>query len=313
MMNNVMVDNWFMENVVRSIFNNDTRHSRSYADLLMAIILWEDVYYPNNSKSIWNVFPSQVQDKLHPIYDYENEDSKEPYKQEIGDEVGCWLEWKEGPQKEPEIVSRNALRYMMLSSKNGCDYLPCEKRKSFLLKYFSPQRIQKALYRMKMQGSLDKTIEEYYSDTYKALLDFSDLNFEMPVLANFIFDNTPKGMTSVDYAFHLKNEGPVINYRKYLSHVEDALETQNWSELRYLLGCSTDVISDITSLDKKQIFSIGASIIPIPSLLLQIGGFNITASPSTISIAVEKCGSFKKMHLTFLRDLTKYAINDMHL
>lgn len=311
-MNKIMVDNWFMEEVVADINDNKIYNSQNYADLLMAIVLWDEVYYPKNSRNWWKSFPSQIQNALNPIDDIEDKIFLEY--EVIKNPLLYLLIYSNRSDliSSHEYISKLALHYAKLSSKNGCDYLPCKKRQSFLMQYMEPQNIQKSLLRMKMQGNLDKSIEEYYTDTYKALLDFSDLKLNMPVLVNFIFDNTPKGMTPVDYAFHLKNEGSVIRYREYLSQVEDALENQNWKDLRFLLRCSNDAVSEIVSLDKKSIGSLRIRILPTPSVLLKYDGVNadISSTPS-LEMKMNIQNPFRKIHLTFLKDLTRYAINDM--
>ena len=310
-MNKIMVDNWFMEEVVADINDNKVHSSKNYADLLMSIVLWDEVYYPQNARNWWNSFPSQVQNALQPIEDIEEQRNKSNIIRN-GISIPFYTE-----KMRLDIITATALHYAKLSSQNGCDYLPCKERYTFLLKYMSPQNVQKSLARIKMQDDLDKSIEEYYTDTYKALLDFSDLKLEMPVLVNFIFDNTPKGMTPVDYAFHLKNEGAVIKYRKYLSHVEEALEKQNWKDLRFLLRCSSDAVSDITSLDKNNLGSVGVRILPMPSILLEYNGVNASISPvSSFEIRKSIKKTFRKMrkiNLAFIKDLTNYAINDMKL
>lgn len=310
-MNNIMVDNWFMEEVLEDINNSTEHNSKNYADLLMAIVLWDEVYYPQNSRNWWKSFPSQVQNALNPIDDNGNIFLK----QNVIKNPLLYLllsSQRSDLISSHEYIGKLALHYAKLSNNNGCDYLPCKKRQSFLMKYMEPQNIEKSLLRMKMQGNLDKSIEEYYTDTYKALLDFSGLKLKMPVLVNFIFDNTPKGMTPVDYAFHLKNEGAVIKYRKYLSQVEDALENQNWKDLRFLLRCSNDAVSEITSLDKKNLKSIGVRILPMLSILLKYDGVSADIS-HTPSFEVNIQNPFRRIHLTFLKDLTRYAINDMKL
>lgn len=171
-----MVDNWFMEEVVSDINDNRVHNSKNYADLLMAIVLWDEVYYPENSHNWWKSFPSQVQNVLQPI-----EDNKEQRYQSALQNLSfrsliplmCGLSQSDVIQSD--IIGTAALHYAKLSNNNGCDYLPCKKRQSFLMKYMDPQNVQRSLTRMKMQGNLDKSIEEYYTDTYQSLLDFSGL------------------------------------------------------------------------------------------------------------------------------------------
>ena len=68
-MNSIMVDNWFMEEVIADIKEQKTHRSRCYGELLMAIVLWDEVYYPKNNYNWWNSIPSQVQNALIPLDD----------------------------------------------------------------------------------------------------------------------------------------------------------------------------------------------------------------------------------------------------
>lgn len=318
-MNNIMVDNWFMEEVIADIRNKRTHCSNYYAELLMAIVLWDEVYYPLNEYNWWNTIPSQVQNKLQQLDDLKedgkNESIKELYRYKgISDEEFYWLKWKEPFLTDPEdIVSSGAIRYLELSRKNGLDYLPCAKRQNFLRQYCSIDNIQTTLSRIRLQGALTKTIKEYYVETYKSLIDFSNLEIKMPVLVNFIIDNASDNMSPIDFAFHLKNEGAVIKYRNYLREIEVALEKQDWKELRYLLGCSDDAINSVILMDKKRLNGISVGIFPIPSIMYKNDKItaNISSNPSLTIEGFEK--HFKKFNLIFLKDITKYAINDMHI
>lgn len=318
-MNNIMVDNWFMEEVIADIRDQKIHRSNYYAELLMAIVLWDEVYYPLNKYNWWNSIPSQVQNMLQPVDDLKeegrNESIRELYRYKgISDEELYWLKWKEPILLDPDdIVSSSAIRYLALSGKNGFDYLPCAKRKNFLRKYCSIENIQTALSRIKLQGALNQTIKGYYMETYKSLIDFSNLEIKMPVLVNFIIDNASNDMSPIDFAFHLKNEGAVVKYRSYLREIEVALEKQNWKELRYLLRCSDDAISSVISMDKKRLKGISVGIFPTPSIMFKHDNITATISTSPI-LAIEHFEKhFKKLNLTFIKNITEYAINDMHI
>lgn len=314
----IMVDNWFMEEVIADIRGRKTHNSYYYAELLMAIVLWDEVYYPRNSYNWWTTIPSQVQNAIQPIEDF-NEDGKyealkELYRYKgISTEELYWLKWKESSLVDPDdIVSSGAIRYLALSAKHGFNYLPCTRRQDFLREYCKFENMQINLHRINLQNSLTKAIEEYYVEAYKALIDFTKLEIKMPVLADFIINNATDTMTPVDFAFHLKNEGSVIKYRHYLGEIENALEQQNWKELRFLLRCSDDAVNSVLSMDKKFLNKISVEFCPIPSVIYR--GTNITASiPHQPFLEVNNFEKlYRKFNLTFLKDVTKYAINDMH-
>lgn len=318
-MNNIMVDNWFMEEVIADIRDQQIHYSNCYAELLMAIVLWDEVYYPLNNYNWWNTIPSQVQNKLKPIEDLKekgkNKSIKELYRYKykgLSEDEFYWLKWKEPVLADPEdIVCSGAIRYLALSKKHNLDYLPCVKRQNFLREFCSINNIKTSLPRMRLQGEFTKTIKEYYVETYKSLIDFSNFEIKMPVLANFIIDNASNDMSPIDFALHLKNEGSVVKYRNYLKEIEIALEKQNWKELRYLLRCSEDAINSVISIDRKKLKSISVSIFPVPSIAFNQNKIGVTISPSLTIEGFQKY--YKKFNLIFLKDVTKYAINNMKI
>lgn len=316
-MNGIMVDNWFMEEVIADIRDQKIHRSNYYAELLMAIVLWDEVYYPLNKYNWWNSIPSQAQNMLRPLEDEKEDGKNESIKalfrfKGLSEEEFDWLKWREPIVSDPEdIISSGAIRYLALSGKNGLDYLPCVQRQNFLRKYCGADNMRISLSRMNLQGDLTKTIKEYYVETYKALIDFSSLEIKMPVLANFIIDNAARDMTPVDFAFHLKNEGAVIKYRNYLRELEIALEKQNWKELRHLLRCSEDAVNSVISMDRNRLNGISVSFFPTPAIILKNNKIEASISSSP-SLTIGEIGS-RKFNLTFLRDITKYAINDMRV
>lgn len=318
-MKNIMVDNWFMEEVLADIHDNKTRFSEPYSELLMAIVLWDSVYYPQNSYNWWNCFPSEVQNMLLPL-----DDSRENgYKHSLylqyrykgySKEEYQWINWKDIPPSESDIVASGALRYMALSATNNCDYLPCTRRQRFLRKLNSKRLIQADLSRLKCMTNLDSQVKSYYIDTWGKLVDFSSLELEMPILTRYIFDYTPDIMTPVDYAFHLRETGPVIAYRNYLTQLEAALETQNFKELDYLLKASKDAIAEVLSLNKKAIGSVEVTIFPRPSILLKLGDIKVSFSPNPVIAVGTTVPNFqKKIQLTFLKNLARFATHEKRL
>lgn len=309
-MNKIMVDNWLMEDVIADIRENKSNCSNAYADLLMAIILWDEVYYPQNTYNWWNSVPSEVQGMLSPIPDPDEAGLDAPIihflmNHNLMDSSDLeWLRWKNIRLEQSGVMAKGALRYMVLSNDNECDYLPCQKRRIFLNDYFSRENVERFLVRLKAQEHLDKTIKDYYIETGKEWLDFSAFNFQMPTLADYVIKNRPDKMNPVEYALHLKHEGAVVAYRKYLSQIDEAIEKQNWRELRCLLRCSEDAVSDVISLDRKNIYSSKCCVVPNPTALLDLISINIGLLPNpTISISLDLKGfsNIKKTRLTFFK------------
>ena len=317
-MNNVMVDNWLLEDAVINLHRNPAAPSKPLSDLLMAIVLWDNVYYPRKGHSAWwtEVQPD-LQDYLFPIED----DGLDGLQDALGDvsrvQAKSSDQQNEGNiAQEPMIVSSNAFRYLRLSSQNNCDYLPVRERQEYLAKHldFTDSNVRDMLVKVSSQKMLDKQVKAYVEESLKALLDMPKIEFKMPVLTSYIImKDTPTGMSPVEYAFHLRQEGAVIRYRSYLAQLSDTIEQQNWREYRRLLSCSTDAIQDVLRLDKGRIGSINASIYPTLNATIDMSFFTVSTDPQKLlTINLEKL-KHRKYHLTFLRDLTKHGINRIEI
>lgn len=314
--NRIMVDNWFLGEVIRYLRAPKENPARPYAELLMALVLWDEVCFPENERSASWADGTELAGCLSPIDDRErafDDASRElligiMQQDELPDPYYLWL-------RDPEhVVNASALRYLMLSAKHGCDYLPSTQRQAFLRTHENSRYMKGLLARMQMMGQLDERADAYYRESYKALLDFSELKLEMPVLADFIVHSTPAGMTAVEHAMHLRQEGPVIRYRAYLEQVEQALERQDWKTLRSLLAASADAMEEVVGLDRKRLSGVTVKLLPTPSVLVNYGRFRgeLSASPSVSFENILGAGG-RKLHLTFLKDLTAYAVNERKL
>lgn len=286
-MNKVMVDNWLINDVYKYLILNDNTSSYSYHDLLMAVILWDKIYYPEVGSFNYNLLrelPEEIQNLCSPI--------REPTFVYSGD-----------------IVDEIAVKYLKLSHQHNCDYLPCSKRKDFLIRNTKEQ--YQTLYRLKLQKQLDKDIEEYYRKTFEFFSDSFNFALKTPVLVQYAFENAPDGMTAIEYALHLRNEGATINYRKYLEEIEKNLNLQKWGELRNLLRLSENAVQDVIALDKKRIGNLDMSVSITPSFLTDCVSNNVKLSTPILLSIKDRFLNSPKIHLTFLKDLTKFAVNNL--
>lgn len=316
-MNNLMVDNWFMEEVIADIRDGKIEDSQYYTDLLMAIVLWDEVYYPRNQYNWWNSVDSQVQNVLHPI-----DDSDEYWKKESIEEL-CrykgvkiddwyWLKWKDSSLVNSDDIMRSgAIRYLALSSKNGLDYLPCIKRQKFLREYLAFNNKHNTLTRLQFQKNATEITTKLFLKEYELLNDELNIKIKMPMLAKFVYDNTPHNMTPIEYALHLKNEGPIIRFRQYLGEIDNAIENEKKDELRYLLALSREVIDDVILMDRKSILSFDLDIGIVPAIIFKKGNAEAKISP-TPSVRIKDINLFdRKYNLTFFRDVSIHTINDI--
>ena len=248
-MDNILVDNWFMEDVVADIRDGTLKTSKPFSELLMLIMFWDNVCYPRNDYNWWNTIPTQVKDCLTAIDDQKDEGKDWPLKLE------CYLDgyteaeynlirWKDSQIIDADIVSAGALRYMRLSHMNSCDYLPCERRRQYLQSILPSGR--KMLSRIECENRIETEIKALYTETYKELSELiPNPKIDIPLLLNYVLNTAPLNFTAIEYAFHLKNEGAVVRYREYLRSLSECIEKNDVKELKRLIDCSKDVASDV--------------------------------------------------------------------
>lgn len=282
-MNSIMVDNWLIQDIAVSTLNNTNQLSDNYAKFLSALILWDKIYYPMNEMSFgWSKLSTDtISGVLNSFSDFDylfEEEALTLYNEFYKDE-------------ETRTIAQGAIRYLLLSNHLGLDYLPISERSNFL-KTHNPQDIIKKIDRFDYISILDSSIEEHYQE-FNRIFKRDIFRIQKPVLVDFIIQNTPKEMSYIDFALHLKNEGPVVQYRKYLSDIEDALEKREWYILNEMLKSSEEIVTKTVNMDRKSIGTITLDIVPVPA----------------ISFSKEFSLSRKKFHLSFLEDLTRFAFN----
>lgn len=319
-----MVDNWLLEDAVINLRDEPKKPGKSLSDLFMAILLWDEVCYPKNQNNHWRQIPGNLADCLTAIKDEEWNNSLPymerfpPYRYGWDSENEHFLYERERidalSEFDLDCIGARAQRYLRLSGENDCSYLPYCKRQDYLEKTLSPTKwkLSDVMVRISNQKMLDSKVKEYVEETFKSLLDMPSIEFSMPVLTRFILENTPDGMSPVDYAFHMRMEGPVIQYRKYLQELSGSVEKQDWKEFRKLGNYSIDAIKSVIEMDKGQVRSIKASLLPTPSIMLD-SSFMTISTDSKNNLTIKADLPHKKYHLTFLRDLTRFGINEMPL
>lgn len=282
-MNAIMVDNWLMEEIVFDSFCPDM--SEEYAKYLTAIVLWDEIYYPQNDLSfVWKQMPGAITSILKPIEDV-GEQFEELAKQLYHSQYSNY----------PEIVARGAIRYLLFSNLCNCDYFPSGKRQRFLREN-RPHEIIKRLTRFDYINILDSEINDCFRQMFEKFGQ-SDFRIKRPVLVDFIIQNTKPDESYIDSAVRLKKEKEVVQYRRYLSDIEDAIDKRNWNELYEMISYSEDIVRKAINLDKKNIGAIDVTIAPVPSI-----GFSKSLDLGR-----------RKMHLSFLEDVCKFAFNGRKL
>lgn len=281
-MNGILLDNWTLEDIYSEEIENC---EKTYNDLLEAIILWDNLYYPENSSSSWWKYISDnngLKDIITPLFD--NEKMFEIETKEIYNSVPSFKSYT-------KTVGMGGIRYALLSNGNGFDYFPCTKRSAFLSQKIIKEKIQQTITRHDLMETFDKEALRYY----KELNDFLGgeiIKFKTPILADYILQNTPSDMSCIEYALQLRMDKHVLRYRKYLGEVEHAINNAQWHVLSEFKYVTEELVQDIIK-KKPCTFSMTVGVFTLPSINIEI------------PFRLHK----KYIHLSFLRDLGKFINN----
>lgn len=282
-MNAIMIDNWLAQEAILNEYTFKDELSLNYQKLLSAIVLWDEIYYPLNEKSIqWKMINnSEINIFLKPLEDY-----KRLFEYEAN---SIYIE---NYQKlERRLIAKEGIRYLLLSNYQGFDYVPSSARNLFFERY-NPYNILNKLNRFDFIKTLDKEIVDYF-DELNSKFGRNVFEIQRPVLVDFIIQNTPKSMSYIEFALKLREEKSVIQYRKYLTELENSLENREWKKLQELFEISSEVVHNAVKLDKKSIGTIEFSFSALPAL-------NFSKE-----IEISK----RKIHLTFLDKLSEFAFD----
>ncbi len=286
-MSKILVDNWNMEDIAYELsYIPDEYFSYTYGELLNATVLWDEVYYLNNDWS-WNWIDSQQEltKIVMPINDDLSflQESEEIYKK--------YFENIEYP-----VVASGAIRYSLFSNRYGMGYLPCEERSNFLNKVDVAMReniFKNVLYnRQSSLRILDELIEEQFS-SIKRFFPKLKINFQYPVLVDYIRFNANSEKSCIDVALQLKREKAVMAYREYMDQFELALGNEQWSTVIKFEKEIQEIVNDMLKIPEGRAFTVSGSVSLMPS----------------IDISTEIVLNRKKYHLNFLRELADFSFS----
>lgn len=311
----VMVDNWFMEEMLFPDASGDELSSRAHAKLITAIVLWDKVYFLQNQRSVWTQKNPLLLDILTPIKEQDEDELIEPPLEVNLDKKKYYGSIQKFSAQYSGIVETGALRYLALSAKNQWDYLPCSWREQYLQEQLGRKQFEDLLAKMSAQGFVDREISNQISEMFQRFLGDTGLFIEAPNLAEYIVSQTPPDTDPLKYACDFRKEKPVAEYRKYIERLSKAFRDGKGQEFGYLQALGKEVVNDVLTLGKGEMrgtrIKLAAGI--TFSKETPWGVIEITISTSGISISwsIDK-RTVEKRNLVFLTDLTRYAVTHTH-
>lgn len=293
-MNNVLIDNWSIENIIPDL--NDTNkllNNKAFQDLLETIVLWDNVYFPDNEYSGYWRYMSQGTNFEHYITGCE--DQNEFF------EFSNFLYNKCHNNQYTKNLACGAIRYSLVAENLGYDYMPCEARAEFLYQNGIYNLIQEErqtqinstisnpIIRKDFCEPINYEVKSYFNE-FNKFYGKDVFELKLPVLANYIINSKPQGISYLEYAKTLKNSLAVKNFLKYLTNMEKEISKGNFVSYSLFTRDIEELVRDICKMDRKLVVSIDASIIPKPNLNFDV--FKI-----------------RKLNFSFLKKIIKYSIN----
>lgn len=291
-MKNVLIDNWSLEEIVIDLKNEkNLLKNKAFHNILEAMVLWDNVYFPNNEYAgFWNYISYEIDLKK---YLMEHHDNNEFYSS------SKLLYEKYCKDNYTENLACGAIRYSLIAENLGYDYLPCEKRAQFIQesKIHSIICEEKGRYVNNQTNNVISRIDFCEPVNYEVKSYFKEFNkyygksifeLKLPVLTNYIVNSKPRELTYFEYAKSLKNSLSVKRFLKYLNNIETEISKGNFVPCNRFKNDVQELVEDICKIDKEFIISIDGLLIPKPILNFDI--FKI-----------------RKINFSFLKKIIKFS------
>ena len=294
-MSAVMMDNWSLENafICGTSTRNDTDLETPWQTLLMAILLWDEIwYYKSDMSSFWEHIAehfnhSYLENILYPID-----------KTLIGDPLTSYEEelTPTGYHVEYSTLAQRTVFYAILSSCLGIDLLVHPNRKPDL------SSTQNIFSRLDIWKSVDKEVEEHYRQI-NSLLEKEMFTFSHPLLYDYIRRNATNREDELCAAVMLRENKDVIEFKSMLTEIENSINSGNTQTFLLLMKTIKEAATEVTNKYCKA---------------TTIGELELNITPPfSFGAALTKAIPIKirrydplKIHTTFIKSVITYGVNE---
>lgn len=286
-MKNVLIDNWFLENIAFK-YNDQLQlfSSQEFLNILEAILLWDNVYYPENEYShFWQYLIGDT-DLRNYITGCGYTDEFSNIAQEVYN------------GKIFTGYSRNtvcgAIEYSLLAAEKGFDYLPCSQRSRFIKNENLTRNLfniigdQNLIKKNKYFDLLDESIKEYYKDFNKSIKE-NVYEMKFPVFTKYILKAKPSDISFYEFVSNLKKRLCVKEYLKYIENIEKEMEQGKFINCQRFKNDINELVDEITKKNPELIMAVKGQMKP---------EFNINYNLLNI----------RKLHFCFIKEIIKEVI-----
>lgn len=277
-MSRVVVDNWTIASAMECMSQeNEIIVNQSYANMIEAIILWDDICYFENEKTVsWKSEMSDLgyEDVLKKI-DFPDIDCNK-----IISKFSC------SPQS---FAERSALEYVAMCNHIDVDYIAFQKRADYLNNLYT-NRIKEV-----HKAAVDKKLDVYYEN--EAQMDSKPFRF--PALFDYVRRTTSNSDNYIQTAVQLKASTEVREYRHWIDEIANE---GNVAKRAKLMKDADRIIAKVGTIEKT---------ITIPTVNVRImwnylaGIFSVEGEFKEHKIRITN-----RSPLVFLQDLLDTNMNE---
>jgi len=256
--------------------------------LLLAILLWDEIYFWDNGRTTWWKEDARIMNKL-------------PFL--TGLVLPQDVEFSVNNIRETDVIASSAQQYLLIAERCGLDYLPKRERYEELAskKYYSNddhKNVKNIVWQKFCIEKVEESVQKYYNNLVKMMGDIQ-LRFQFPLLLDYIRSEA-EDSDYITAALHMRHTGPLCNMRLWIENLHKHIDAGNWAEVEYSIKNVKDIVSKINSPSVKKDVKVQLKIPP----------------EVCVEFHPEVCVNFhlgrlldgQRTQLTFLRDLTQFAI-----
>ena len=301
-MGEILIDNWSLERLPD--YGNKLRKDRYKINgFLYALVFWDDIYSVNRNgrgyrEYVHYDYYARKSKNICQTVTKRNEICERCNVNQISMDTVAYalaadkIYFRHFSRNTDYLIAEGAILYFLLGYNLGYNILISKERTQFL----SDEHYIDRLYSRKdYLDSLDKEITKFYDEINKKI-GKKVICFDTPVYADYICRHAKTFSDAIDIALQIKNEQAVIDYRKAMDKMEEALNDGNFVEFNQYISTIPEIVNSII---KKC----------IPTQIVEFG-FNPLPNISTSMSVDVRLNKKKKFQLRFIKDIAEYGLEN---
>ena len=274
----VMIDNWTMSQLV-SDWKRRSKVPLQYHELLSAIVLWDEVLYPDNGFAQWKEENNPFSAALTCV-----ETNDRPFLLEARKKIdilhksqsveqrtddSTHLDWIQNNiiKINRNLIEESTMSYWLYCQDQSCDYLPAPDRREYMKRFMSSRENPLQYFRLDVIRQFDKTWAERIEEILRILGD-NTRRIEFPLLSHFIIRNREEKCPLIISALHMSCEGAFVRFREFLDEIDRAINEDDINQVLYLTKNIRDATNEIFKLDRDNITSVDVGLFPNPGITI---------------------------------------------